>query len=123
MKKIFLLAPLILFGAACNTTSIPTSTNQSEISVQSTQPAPEKWLELYIRHEVMEITDSWRSRTNTIVSINDTSITVSITQASGEEFLSSSQEQVYLDLIEPIVERAISEYPWAHDLELTVQFI
>lgn len=88
-------------------------------------PTKEEWLEVWITHEIKDVTDLWRQRIAVLVLISQEEqvIVVGLSSATGQEEISQSAKKEYVQRAESIVKGILEEYDWAKDYQLTVHYI
>ena len=88
-------------------------------------PSRKEWLELTTFKTIKGLTDPWQTRVSSIIWVEEKENTVfiTLTEANGEDPLSSSSKSDYVTMVKNAIESLLKSFEWAKGMTVHVQFV
>jgi hypothetical protein len=88
-------------------------------------PSRKEWLELTTFKTIKDLTDPWQTRVSSMILVKEKEnmVIITLTEANGEDPLSSSSKSEYVTMVKNAIESLLKSFEWAKGMTVRVQFI
>lgn len=88
-------------------------------------PSRKEWLELTTFKTIKDLTDPWQTRISSVIAVveKENTLFITLTEANGEDPLSSSSKSEYVSMVKKVIESLLNSFEWARGMTVHVQFV